>query len=350
MTGFLRRVAAIGLCILVLTGMSSPIASAATSANAPAAATPTSAPAGPGAAPATSPTATSGPPSASYSLVPEQFSLLISPTRLIIGQNDLNKVQKFQVVNRGQLPAPVTVQKRNFLGSADGSLNYQDSAPYAASTWVTVTPMSFIVAPGATQVVTATIKTPAKPDFGDHQVAVVFLVPAGKTSANIKINRGIATPMYITVPGPTSNTASITDLSAPGFAQGGPVTLTAKVHNTGTVHRDFRGATFLSVSGPGTAVPFPDFTVPRGATRDISTTWTPPLICICHPKVQFVNADGASQSVSVRVIIFPVRLLLIVLVVLLLLVLAVRISRRRYRKSIQKAAAALTGAAATGNA
>ncbi len=347
MTGLLRRIAAIGLCILLLAGMSNPIASAATAANAPASVTPTSAPAAGGTAPVP-PTAASSPPSVSYSLVPEQFSLLISPTRLVIGQNDLNKVQKFQVANRGQAPAPVTAQKRNFLGSADGSLNYQDNAPYAASAWVTVSPMSFVVAPGATQVVTATIKTPAKPDFGDHQVAVVFLVPAGKTSANIKINRGIATPMYIT--GPTSNTASITDLSAPGFAQGGPVTLTAKVHNSGTVHRDFRGATFLSVSGPGTAVPFPDFTVPRGATRDISTTWTPPLICICHPKVQFVNADGASQSVSVRVIIFAVRLLLIVLVVLLLLVLAVRISRRRYRKSIQKAAAALHGAAATGNA
>ena len=36
----------------------------------------------------------------------------------------------------------------------------------AASAWLTVSPMSFVVAPGATQVVTATIKTPAKPDLG----------------------------------------------------------------------------------------------------------------------------------------------------------------------------------------
>ena len=276
----------------------------------------------------------------------DQFSLEVSPSRLVVGQLDIETVQKITVINRGQASVAVNVEKRNFVAGVDGAFKYEAVAPYSASAWVTVSPASFTLASGTTQVVTATVKQPAMAEPGDHELAVVFLVPSGKTSGNIKINRGIATPMFITVPGPTTNTATISNLHAPGFASGEPVTITATIHNTGNVHRDFRAGSPLTIDAPGRAAAFPDFTVTRGAVRDISTTWNPPLFCICNPTVRIFNADGTASVATVRVIVFPVRLAIIGLVSILIIVGAVLLARRRYKTSVARAAAKLHRAAA----
>jgi hypothetical protein len=192
-----------------------------------------------------------------------------------------------------------------------------------------VGPLNFTVPPGATQVVTVAYRIPANAEPGDHQVALAFIVPSRHGSGNVRINRGIAAPIYITVPGRTTDSVSLGNLSAPGFAMKGPVTITATVRDTGSVHRDFRGDTVLAIHAAGSVAVFPDFTVLRGSTRDISTTWNPPLLCICHPTVSVVNANGSVQSAGIRVIVFPVHLLGILLGALAALVVGLRIRRRR---------------------
>ena len=269
------------------------------------------------------------------------FSLTVIPTRLVVGPTDVGVTQRIQVVNGGQDPLAVTVQKQNFVGRADGTLDFQPDAPYAASDWVTVAPMQFVVAPGATQIVTADITVPASPEPGDHQVALVFLVPAGKSADNVNINRGVAIPAYITVPGPIDDSVALSDLRADGFATGGPVTIRAQIHNTGTVHHDFRGDAPLRVTGSGTSAVFPDFTVVRDSTRDISTTWSPPLMCICHPTVSVIGADGVVQTMSIRVIVFPLLPFGIVVASLVLVAGAFWLLRRRYRSHVLQAAALL---------
>lgn len=269
------------------------------------------------------------------------FSLTISPTRLEVSPQALGDDQAVDIINGGSAPLTVTVQKRNFTGRLDGTLSFQEEAPYAASTWVELDGDTFVVPAHTTKTVKATITVPADPEPGDHQVALVFLVPAGKSEANVRINRGIAIPVYVTVPGPTDDTASVTDLAAPGFVTGGSVDLTATVHNTGTVHRDFRDKHPLTVRAPGHAEDFADFTVMRGGTRTIATTWDPPLFCICHPTVSITNADGTIATQSVRVIVLPLPMIGAVLGSLLVIILLARLGRRRYRAQVAGAAAAL---------
>lgn len=351
MSGFFRRGAVLGLCLLITVGTHSPVSAAAP---APSAGPETAARGGAVATSPVSPLISTGTVqpslSTSYSLVPQQFSLEVSPTRLVIGESDLAKVQYFQVVNRGQSPSSITVQKRDFVAKADGTLEYQRDAPYAASQWITVSPLTFTISPGQTQVVTAKVKVPENPDTGDHQVALVFLVPAGKTAANIKINRGVATPIFISVHGPQTNTVMLQGFQVKHFVTGGPVTLTAQVKNTGTVHRDFRGKSPLAVSTAGTVAPFPDFTVLRGAVRDVSSTWDPPLMCICHPSLSIQNADGTSSSISVQVVVFPLMLAIIVLAVLILLALFLYSRRRRSRRNGPRHELQTAGKASGGSA
>jgi hypothetical protein len=273
------------------------------------------------------------------------FALTVSPTRLEVGSEGLSTPQPIKVLNGGRLPTTVTVQKRDFVGRPDGSMGFEEGAPYAAADWMTIDPMTFEVAPGATQIVDAAISIPPDPEPGDHQVAVVFLVEApetpGKTAGNIKINRGVAVPVYISVPGTTDDSVALTGLDANGFAIRGPVTLTATVRNTGTVHRNFRGETRLKLDAAGSRSAFPDFTVARDSSRQISTTWNPPLACICHPSISVTNADGSVQTASVRVVVVPLHLLGILAGALLAIVAVTVLARRRYRANVLHAAASL---------
>ena len=272
-------------------------------------------------------------PSTSYHTLPADFSLAVTPTRVVVGPSEIDSAHRVQVINRGRDPLDVVVQKRNFVGGTDGSLVFRPGAPWAASSWVTVSPASFRLAPGTAQSVTAHIAKPADAEPGDHQVALVFLVPADPAGAeNVKINRAIAAPMYITVPGPTDDSARLGGLAAPGFVTDGPVELTATVRNTGTVHHDFRGHARLAVDAAGSPASFPDFTVPRGGTRVVRTMWEPPLLCICHPSVSVTKADGSVETVRTQVIVFPWYLFVVLLLVVVLLV-VLDIRRRRRRRS-----------------
>jgi len=275
----------------------------------------------------------------------DKFSLTVSPTRVAVDPEQLSKTQKILLVNRGHAPLAITVQKRNFTGGADGTLVFAEKAPYSASEWVTVDNPSFTIAPGSSHTLGVTIDVPANPEPGDHQVALVFMVPAVRSDANISINRGIGTPFYIQVPGPSDDSVSLSRLDAPAFSAGGTVDVSARLRNTGTVHRDFRGDTALKLGAAGDPARFPDFTVIRGAVRDVRTTWNPPLLCICQVKVAFDNADGAPQSATVRVIVFPVKLAAIALAVLIVVIALFVWRRRRYAAAVQAAAERLTVAA-----
>lgn len=270
-----------------------------------------------------------------------EFSLAISPARLVVGQAAVGTTQEVQVINGGTEPMQVTVEKQNFVADRSGTLVFQETAPYSASDWVTIAPTTFVVPADETQVVSIAIDVPDAPEPGDHHLALVFLVPAGDSDANVHVNRGIGSPVYITVPGAVDSSAAVTALDTGWFATGGPVDVDATIEDTGTVHRDFRGETPLLLDAAGDPEAFPDFTVLRGGTRDISTAWDPPLMCVCHPSVTVVNADGTESTLSVRVIVFPLWWALGVLAALLLALVAYRLARRRYRAQVLAAAAVL---------
>ncbi len=280
--------------------------------------------------------------STSYAPTHSPFSLTISPTRLNITAADMGEVHQILAVNRGDTPLHVTVEERNFVANRDGSLQFKADAPYSASSWVSVEPTSFTLAPGQSTEVDATITLPPGPEPGDHAVAIVFLVPAGQSKANIKINRGVATPVFITVAGPSTDTVTLSGFHGPGFAIGGPIPVSTTVNDTGSVHRDFRGASDLLMTGGGQdRTVFPDFTVMRGSSRVITTTWHPPFMCICNPQVSVVNADGTVHTLTYRVIVFPLIQALVLVGGVLLLVLLVVLGRRRSQGNAARAAAAL---------
>lgn len=285
----------------------------------------------------------------SYQQEDTDFALTVSPARLVVGQRDLDRTQQVTVVNRGRAPLDLQVQARNFTPAADGSLAFDRDAPYAAASWLTVSPQKFVLEPGTSRQVTTTVDVPSEPEPGDHHVALVFLVPSAAETGNVRINRGVAAPVYLNVPGPTDDTVLLRGLRGPRLSWDRETELSATLENTGNTHRDFRGPTALALVDGGRSTRFSDFTVARNSVREVSSSWRAPLVCVCRPTLGFANASGAPQTASVTVVVLPWWLAAGVLAVALLaLLLAIR-SRRRSRPRPPGTSPAEPGAAVIGD-
>jgi hypothetical protein len=251
------------------------------------------------------------------------FSLAVSPSRVIVPADQIARAREFTVTNQGRDPIDVTVRMASFTAGESGELSFRADAPHSAAGWVTVQPDRFRVDAGTAERVSLHISVPASAEPGEHQVAVIFSVPrAPDRTGDIGVNRSLGAPVYVTVPGPLVNSVDVTGLRAPGFALRGPLALTTTVRNTGTVHRDFVDEAGLRVRVADDTLPFPDFTLLREGVREISTNWTnPPLFCVCRATVSVPNPDGAARSASATIVILPLHLIgpavAIVLVVLL---------------------------------
>ncbi|MBB4944261.1 P pilus assembly chaperone PapD [Streptosporangium album] len=236
-----------------------------------------------------------------------EFSLKVSPTRLVMSPHQSISTQHFQVVNTGRITADVDVTATSLEQHPDGSLTYPPTAPYSAAHWVSMTPRHFRLDPGAVRQVRVRLTMPAQPEPGEHYVALLSLVPSQEQHEHVQINRGVAVPLLVTVPGSAVDSVTLTELGTSGFSAGGPITLTAVVKDTGTVHHDFFGPDHnLVAEADGRKIAFPDFTVLRGSTRTVTTQWAdPPLACICHIKVAIPQKGLPPHVLEATVVRFP---------------------------------------------
>lgn len=238
------------------------------------------------------------------------FSLLVTPTRIVVPVGDPGHEATVEVRNQSQRPARVIVVKKDVETDASGVLRLVDQAPYSALGWVSVTPERFIIPAGQRQQVSVQVTLPPQHEPGDHHVGLVFVSPTDEGSGNIRINRGIGIPVYVEVPGLVDRSVELTGFTAPRFAIRGPVTFTAAVRHTGTAHRNFRGEHRLGVEVAGQTVDAPEFTVMRGATREVPVRWAdPPLFCFCEATFTVPDLDGSIQHMSARVVIVPLHLI-----------------------------------------
>lgn len=259
------------------------------------------------------------------------FGLGVTPTRVVIPPAELSQPHKFTVVSVGSAPFDVVIEKSDFTADRAGAMVLRPSGPNSAINWLTTDVDHFTLAPGESRVVTFSVQAPDGPEPGDHVAALVFTVPAPNDGGSIRINRAIAVPVYVTAPGAMDPTTIVSDLRAPRFSAGGPITIETTLTVRGNVHRDFRGATPLTATANGRTVTFPAFTILRGSTGDASTTWEdPPLFCVCDLSVSLTNHGVVSRR-TVHIVIIPVRLLTVLFGLAVVIGVALWFARRLRR-------------------
>ncbi len=238
------------------------------------------------------------------------FSLSVSPSRMVVPAAEIGRPRQFTVSNRGRSAIDVSMRTASFAVDPTGELTFRSDAAHTAIDWVTLDPKRFRLAPGATELVDLRIAVPPNAEPGEHQVAVIFSAPPPADAPGMTIRRSVGAPVYVTVPGDAIESVQVAEVDAPGFALSGPLALTATVRNVGTLHRDFVAADRLRARVAGEDVTFPDFTLLRDGSRQVSARWEdPPLVCVCRVTVAVSNPDGRSGSAQATVVIVPLHLI-----------------------------------------
>jgi len=273
------------------------------------------------------------------------LSMLVSPVRLTVAGEQLTRTHRVQIQNRGSVPLDVQAKVESLAQQSNGSSVPRADVPDSVTSWLTVIPDHFLVQPGHRQWVKVQIRIPQQPEPGDHDLALIFVVPPRPGHGNIHVAQGIGVPVLITVPGKVVDDVSVTSLHAPGFSAGGAVPLTATVREAGDVHHSFRppGPQLAARSGSATVL-FPPFTVLRESTVTMHTQWAhPPALCICHISVT-IAAGGHVSEATATVVIFPVVPVASVLGAAALLLAGFLLIRRQHRRRVAEAFQAGRGA------
>ncbi|MEH1167746.1 hypothetical protein V6V47_20410 [Micromonospora sp. CPCC 205539] len=264
------------------------------------------------------------------------FSLTVTPSRMVVPADEIGHPRRFTVTNRGRTAIDVSMRTASFLVDTKGDLIFQSDAPHTAIDWVTVRPERLRLAAQSATPVDVRIAVPSTAEPGEHQVAVIFSTSPPAGAPGLSVRRSVGAPVYVTVPGEAVDSVQVAKLGVPGFATRGPLALTATVRNVGTLHRDFVAADRLRAQVAGEDVTFGDFTLLRDASRQVSARWDdPPLACVCRVTVAVSNPDGSPGSAMATVVILPMHLIGPGLGgVLLLLLLAWVLRRRRSQAGV----------------
>lgn len=269
----------------------------------------------------------------------QQFSLTISPARLVIRPGTGVVHRRITAFNTGSTPLEVTVVLSGFRQERDGTIVFDDPGASADSSWIDTQPGSFHLAPHHKRQVRLTAEVPADAEPGDHSIGVVFLVPSERSTDNLTIDRGVGTQMFLQVPGPVVHDISLSSLDVPTFSTGGDIPLELTVRNSGTVHEDyFAPDGQVTAEAENSRVSFPDFTVLSGVTRQVDVAWSDaPWFCHCEVAVTVSDGHGGTSTARATVWILPVKQAAGGLLFVIGLVLLIRWRRHRREAALSTA-------------
>jgi hypothetical protein len=167
----------------------------------------------------------------------------------------------------------------------DGTQAYSPASDsrFSASSWVSVTPVTFSGTPDRTQPIQYRVTVPADAEPGDHLASLTVQRLASSGGATAASIEAVSVRMTIRVRGEIRPEARITGLEVPSIADGGPVSIAATVKNSGNVTLDFDRANPGAVSvldgdDRKARLPFAGQLFP-GQTRVFASSWEdPPLL------------------------------------------------------------------------
>lgn len=180
---------------------------------------------------------------------------------------------------------------------------------------------------------TITVPTGAEP--GGHYAAIFAksIVKNSEGVTQLGVSSRVGTLVLVTVPGTTIKTNSITSFVAPKFVWKGPIDLTMKVQNTGTVHYESKGLVDIKpLLGNSLSVDMGTHIVLPDNTRSYEGKWATK-----YPFGRYVLTPSATDGnnatttlPSVIVWAIPLVIVIPILVGLLLLYIIIRVLKARY--------------------
>jgi hypothetical protein len=178
-----------------------------------------------------------------------------------------------------QITAQVTGVAQSLQGGYELLDAAQDTGPYSARTFVTLSTSSFQLQPGGSQSVTATIQVPQNAGAGARFAIINFATQPVAGSSGVGIITAVDVPVYLTISGTQlTETGKITGISTSTVTSGQPLNILINFENTGNNYFKVQGTdTVTNAQGQtvGTmSIPLTSSSIIPGMTRQLSTTLT----------------------------------------------------------------------------
>lgn len=192
-----------------------------------------------------------------------------------------------------------------------------------------------IIEPGKEKEISFKITIPEGAEPGGHYAAIfakqIKKNAVGQTELGIASRVG--TLILVSVPGNVTKTAEITEFKAPKIVWKGPVDLSMKVKNTGTVHYDSEAkVVFKPIIGASSEADLGTHTLLPKNIRNYDGKWAKKYPFGFY-TLTATASDGDQQPVTVAATMWAIPLVIVipVLLAILILVLVIRYFRKHYR-------------------
>lgn len=224
--------------------------------------------------------------------------------------------------------------------SFSGTSSKADASITTLKDWISVKASSEkegIISPKQTKDIAFEINVPKGAEPGGHYAAI--FAKEVKKNAEGKTELGVAsrvgTLVLVSVPGDVSKTAEIKNFSAPNLVWHGPVDLSMKVANTGSVHYDSEAkVTAKSMFGKEYVIDLGKHTIIPNNERSYTGSWQSR-----YPFGRYVltasATDGNGNLVTTQSIMWALPLIIVIPVIIgIILLIWVIIYMRRHVKIV----------------
>jgi hypothetical protein len=245
------------------------------------------------------------------------LSLLVTPVRAELSANPGQRVTTEATLTSSSAATQVIGYSASDFVAANETGRPQlvpaNKSPWSMSSWVTVQPPAFELAPSASQRVTITVDVPKNAEPGGHYAAALLGTLPG-TAKGTRVTGKVGVLVLLTVSGDLEESGTV-GLSCRWLYEHGPVPFELRFTNTGNVH--VRPTGFVHVTqlwgAPVADVPVDAENTLPDSTRATTTSWTSPGYGVywTQARVTFGTAGNHEARSQRRLVaVLPWRLVL----------------------------------------
>lgn len=254
-----------------------------------------------------------------------------------------------KVTNLTDTPISLKIGKQNFVAKGEeGEIELVDNANplYSLAPWFVIDTPTIDVPARATKEVHYSIDLPANAEPGGRYGSIIFSstppkLPSGVSGASVQQN--IAAVVFQRINGKAVEQLAVKSFSPDtNFSEYGPVKLTARVENTGTVHEKATGTIKIKnmLGFTVATIPLDEHFVIPGAIRRLHNDWPvagkhPFMIGRYTAELSATYASGQKLAASTTFVVFPWRVALAVLIGLIVVFIVFWRGRKRLGRAMR---------------
>lgn len=248
-----------------------------------------------------------------------------------------------KIINESDVPLTFDLNVQDFVVTDDiGTPNILPpntlATKYSAAAWVGVTPDKFTLLPGQKQNLQYFIQVPRDARPGGHYAVIVYTpeVKNGVSGTGATVNSQLGSIFYITVNGPITESANVSNFFANPFQEYGPVSILTQIQNLGDLHISPTGTVNVSGLFYNKTQSLPTHNIFPQAKRNYTNTFGQTFM-LGRYKAVMLASYGVNNNLPLTATmyfwVFPWRLALIIVLAIVAIVLGYMYFKKRKKEA-----------------